>query len=116
MTKLADQLTFFTTMLVGLRCRLHFIYGSESSLVTPEALAYIREQVDEHRPGGSAFTPIVPIFNAAHHIMLDQPLAFISTLTAVLGEWERSDASMRPVKAPAAVLAQSAKVPHHARL
>ena len=108
------DITFFTTMLVGLRCRLTFIYGSESALVTEEVLEYMREQLDEHRPGGSVHTPMVPIYDAAHHIMLDQPLAFISTLCAALGEWERFGSSELAAEVPAVIPATSvpARAPH----
>jgi pimeloyl-ACP methyl ester carboxylesterase len=34
--------------------------------------------------------PVIEIPDAYHHVMLDQPLAMIAGLRAVLAEWEHS--------------------------
>jgi len=34
--------------------------------------------------------PIVAIPQAYHHLILDQPLAFIAALRAILADWEHS--------------------------
>jgi pimeloyl-ACP methyl ester carboxylesterase len=34
--------------------------------------------------------PVVEIPQAHHHLLLDQPLAFVSALRAILADWEHS--------------------------
>lgn len=47
-----------------------------------------------------ADAPIVEIPEAHHHVMLDQPLAFVVALRALLESWTRADAD------PAAAITQ----------
>ncbi len=35
--------------------------------------------------------PVVEIPQAQHHVMLDQPLALVAALRALLADWEHSD-------------------------
>jgi hypothetical protein len=39
---------------------------------------------------------VVEIPQARHHIMLDQPLALISALRALLADWDHSTANRKP--------------------
>jgi len=39
--------------------------------------------------------PMVEIPQAQHHIMLDQPLALVAALRALLADWEHSTATRR---------------------
>jgi hypothetical protein len=39
--------------------------------------------------------PVVEIPQARHHIMLDQPLALVSALRALLADWNHSVATRR---------------------
>ena len=39
--------------------------------------------------------PVVEIPQAQHHIMLDQPLAFVAALRALLMDWNHSIATRR---------------------
>ena len=55
------------------RCPMAYFYGEYSALITPEAIARSQEAF----PAG---TPIVCIPEAAHHVLIDQPLALISSL------------------------------------
>jgi len=64
----------------GLRCNKALIYGSNSALVTTDILPYLLEQFD-------AKDPVVCIPEAHHHVFLDQPLAFVASLRAILSGW-----------------------------
>lgn len=68
--------------LPDLRCPVAIMRGQLSDVVTPDVHAYMAEMVE---PG----TPIIEIPQAHHHVMLDQPLAFIAALRAVLAFWTK---------------------------
>lgn len=61
--------------------RIAIIYGRNSMLFTPDSTDYIREL------GGTSI-PIIDIPNAKHHLMLDQPIAFVTALKSVLAMWQ----------------------------
>jgi pimeloyl-ACP methyl ester carboxylesterase len=61
-------------------CVLH---GQLSAIVTPEVTDYMSELL-----GRSA--PFVEIPQAHHHVLLDQPLALVAALRAILADWEFS--------------------------
>lgn len=61
-------------------CRVAYLYGVRSRLVPPAEAAAVRDAVP---PG----TPVIELPEAAHHLMLDQPLAFVAALRAVLAQW-----------------------------
>ena len=63
-----------------LRCPTALIYGDRSALVTPETLPRSLDIL----PAG---TPTIAIPDAAHHILIDQPLALVGTLRALLTRW-----------------------------
>lgn len=65
-------------LVAGARCRLDFVWGDRSVLMLPETVELTRASA----PAGSRFVEIV---DAAHHVMLDQPLALIAALRALLG-------------------------------
>ena len=48
--------------------------------MTPDVVDYTRA----HAPPGS---PFLAIPEAGHHVMLDQPLALVSALRALLASW-----------------------------
>jgi pimeloyl-ACP methyl ester carboxylesterase len=59
------------------KCRLAFIWGAQSKLMTPEVIEYSRSH--------AAFrTPFVEIPESEHHVLLDQPLALVSALKALI--------------------------------
>lgn len=62
------------------RAPLAFVYGDASLVMDADTVAYTRAEA----PGGSPFV-VVP--QAAHHLMLDQPLAFIAALRALFAGW-----------------------------
>ena len=70
---------------VSAAARKAIIYGQESVLFSDDSASYIRETGE--RLGQPTF-PIIGIPNARHHLMLDQPIAFVSALRSVLEFWE----------------------------
>ena len=53
------------------------IYGEQSELFDADSAEYVRECGGEH-------IPMIGIPDARHHLMLDQPIAFVSVLKAIL--------------------------------
>ena len=78
----------FNDDLQQLLCRAALIYGQRSVLVKRDTVAYMSSLM-----GPSA--SIVEIPEAYHHVMLDQPLAFVAALRALLEGWTRTDAASR---------------------
>jgi pimeloyl-ACP methyl ester carboxylesterase len=87
----SKAMNFDGSMLKGLNCRLSYFYGDRSVLVPAETLQYMKDTVAESKPGGFHHTSFVKIAGSGHHLMLDQPIGFTSTLHAILQEWKRSD-------------------------
>jgi pimeloyl-ACP methyl ester carboxylesterase len=69
--------------LVSVRCRIALMRGELSLVVPPETGEYMYELLDRN-------APLVDIPQAHHHLILDQPLAFIAALRALLSDWEHS--------------------------
>ncbi len=67
---------------VAVRDRLTFIYGQRSAIVTARHLEYMAGLA-----AGRA--PFIGIPDAEHHLFLNQPVAFLTTLRAVLAERRR---------------------------
>jgi pimeloyl-ACP methyl ester carboxylesterase len=67
----------------AVRCRIAVFKGQYSDLVTPDVQDYIDELLGRN-------SPIVEIPQAYHHVPLDQPLALIAALRAILADWEHS--------------------------
>jgi hypothetical protein len=87
----SKAMNFDGSLLQNLNCRLSYFYGDRSVLVPREILTFVKDTVAKSRPGGFNHTSFVKIAGAGHHLMLDQPIAFTSTLHAILQEWKRSD-------------------------
>lgn len=66
------------------RCRIAIFRGETSRLMPPEIGEYMYSLL-----GRAA--PVVEIPRAHHHVMLDQPLAFVAALRAILADWNHSD-------------------------
>jgi pimeloyl-ACP methyl ester carboxylesterase len=75
----------FHEHLAKLGCRAALVFGQSSALVSRDTADYMSELM-----GPAA--PIVEIPEAQHHVMLDQPLAFVSALRALLDGWVRAGA------------------------
>lgn len=69
--------------LASVRCRVALLRGEFSIVVPPETGQYMYELLDRN-------APLVTIPQAHHHLLLDQPLAFISAIRALLADWEHS--------------------------
>lgn len=69
-------------ILPTVRCRVA-LFRAEFGLVTPDVGEYMYELLDRN-------APVVEIPQAHHHLMLDQPLALIAALRAILADWEHS--------------------------
>ncbi len=80
----------FSVELAAVRCRVAVFHGEWSELVTPDVQAYMNDLL-----GRAA--PFVEIPQAHHHLVLDQPLAFVAALRAVLADWEHTVPRRPPV-------------------
>jgi len=69
--------------LADARSRVALFRGELSYLVPPETAEYMYELLSRN-------APIVAIPQAHHHVILDQPLAFVAALRAILADWEHS--------------------------
>ncbi len=65
------------------KCRIAIFRGENSVLMPPEIGEYMFNLL-----GRAA--PVVEIPLAQHHVMLDQPLAFVAALRALLADWNHS--------------------------
>lgn len=70
---------------VALDHRKAIVYGENSQLFDADTETYLGEL-------GATHVPMVAIPDARHHLMLDQPLAFASTLRALLASWASAEA------------------------
>ena len=68
--------------LKALKGRTALIHGEKSAIVSRRTVSYMSKLM-----GPSA--PVIEIPEAHHHVMLDQPLAFVSALRAILDTWCR---------------------------
>jgi len=70
-------------LLTSTACRIAIFRGEESSLMPDDVGDYMQSLLGHQ-------VPFVSIPHARHHVMLDQPLAFVSALRTLLGEWKHS--------------------------
>ncbi len=82
----------FGPQLARAACRLALINGSLSAIVDDDVRAYMTELL-AGSPAAQAGVPIVDVPDAHHHLLLDQPLATIAAIRAVVAAWH-------PVGAP----------------
>jgi pimeloyl-ACP methyl ester carboxylesterase len=79
----AQTLVALREQLASVRCRVALMRGEHSVVVPPDTADYMYELM-----GRSA--PVVSIPEAHHHLILDQPLAFVAALRTLLADWEHS--------------------------
>ncbi len=72
----------------AIHCRTAIFRGDLSRLMPKEVSDYMF-----HLLGRSV--PVVDVPEARHHVMLDQPLAFVAALRAVLADWNHSKPNRR---------------------
>ena len=70
-------------MLKATPCRIALFRGEESSLMPDDVGDYMQSLLGHQ-------VPFISIPHARHHVMLDQPIGFISALRTLLGEWAHS--------------------------
>lgn len=78
----------FNEYLQAVRCRSALIFGEKSALVSRETASYMSSLMGPE-------APIVEVPEAQHHVMLDQPLAFVAALRMLLEGWIRADGASR---------------------
>ena len=67
-------------MIKNVSCPLAIMRGEDSAIAVDTVWAYMQELLG---PG----VPFISIPHAHHHVMLDQPLAFVSALRTLLESW-----------------------------
>ena len=67
-------------------CRAALIFGEKSALVSRETASYMSSLMGPR-------APVVEVPEARHHVMLDQPLAFIAALRMLLESWMRNESA-----------------------
>lgn len=70
------------TELRSARCPVAMIWGAQSQLMPAEVVAHMRSLIP-------ADSPAIAIADANHHLMLDQPIAFVAAVRALLAGWAR---------------------------
>jgi len=65
------------------RCRIALFRGDKSILWDADVQDYMHDLLDRE-------VPFIGIPEARHHVMLDQPLAFVAALRTLLQEWRHS--------------------------
>jgi pimeloyl-ACP methyl ester carboxylesterase len=76
----------FREYLQAVRCRAALIFGEKSALVSRDTASYMSSLMGRH-------APIVEVPEAQHHVMLDQPLAFVAALRMLLQSWIRAESA-----------------------
>jgi pimeloyl-ACP methyl ester carboxylesterase len=74
--------------LASVQCRVALFTGEKSAIVPPDVADYMYELM------GKA-SPVIEMPEAHHHLMLDQPLAFIAALRTLLADWNHSTPHVR---------------------
>jgi pimeloyl-ACP methyl ester carboxylesterase len=65
-------------------CRAALIFGEKSALVSRKTASYMSSLMGPQ-------APVVGVPEARHHVMLDQPLAFVAALRMLLDGWMRGE-------------------------
>jgi pimeloyl-ACP methyl ester carboxylesterase len=74
----------FREYLQAVQCRAALIFGEKSALVSRRTASYMSQIMGPQ-------APIVEVPEAQHHVMLDQPLAFVAALRMLLENWIRAE-------------------------
>jgi pimeloyl-ACP methyl ester carboxylesterase len=75
----------FREYLQAVRCRAALIFGEKSALVSRSTASYMSQVM-------GPLAPVIEVPEAQHHVMLDQPLAFVAALRMLLENWIRAEA------------------------
>jgi pimeloyl-ACP methyl ester carboxylesterase len=79
-------------------CRIAIVNGQRSAIVDDDVRAYTAELL-AGSPAAAAGVPVIEVPEAHHHLLLDQPLATVTALRAVLAAWAPIGAPPVPVLA-----------------
>lgn len=77
--------------LAAAACRIALFTGEFSVIVPPDVAEYMYDLMGR-------VSPVIEIPQAHHHLMLDQPLAFVAALRTLLADWNHSTAIIRAVQ------------------
>jgi pimeloyl-ACP methyl ester carboxylesterase len=88
----------FGPQLARASCRLAVVTGEESAIVDEDVIEHMRELVSGS-PAAAAGVPFVRVPHAHHHLLLDEPLATVTAIRAILAMWSPVGAGPRPVVA-----------------
>jgi pimeloyl-ACP methyl ester carboxylesterase len=83
-TSLADYL-------VRASCPLAMVRGEYSAVVPPETAELMYELLERS-------APLIEIPCSWHHLLIDQPLAFLAALRALLAAWDHATPHQRSKK------------------
>lgn len=72
-----------TELLRQTKCRIGIFRGEFSAIFPPDVGDYMFEILGKN-------VPVVEIPQARHHLILDQPIAFVAALRALLADWDHS--------------------------
>ena len=89
-----SQPSDFSEQLGQVACRVAVVNGQLSAIVDADVRAHMASLL-AGAPAAQAGVPVVDVPEAHHHLMLDQPLATITAIRAVLASW-------RPIGTPPA--------------
>ena len=78
--------------LAAVQCRVALLRGDHSVVVPPDIAEYMYELMGRN-------APVVSIPEAHHHLLLDQPLAFVAAVRTLLADWQHSIPAARTVTA-----------------
>jgi pimeloyl-ACP methyl ester carboxylesterase len=67
----------------NLGCQKALIYGAKSSMVSPDVVPYLVSLFEPDQP-------VVCVPEAHHHLFLEQPIAFVAALRAIVSRWEQT--------------------------
>jgi pimeloyl-ACP methyl ester carboxylesterase len=73
----------FGPVLQSVTCRVAVMVGEHSDVVPPEVAAIMADLLGRR-------APFVEIPDAHHHLIIDQPLAFVAALRALLADWDHT--------------------------
>ena len=74
----------FREYLQAVQSRAALIFGEKSKLVSRDTASYMSSLM-------GPLAPVVEVPEAQHHVMLDQPLAFVAALRMLLESWVRAE-------------------------
>ncbi len=86
----------YAPQLAQVACRLAVVTGELSAIVDDDVIDHMRELV-AGSPAAAAGVPFVRVPDAHHHLLLDQPLATVTAIRAILATWSPVGTGPRPV-------------------